>query len=81
MDGAGMVTQCLIPGDGGSMVYNFTVGDQVGTYWWHAHYASQYADGLRGPFIIQDPDDPYKSLYDEELIITLGDNFHRTSAE
>jgi hypothetical protein len=21
-----------------TFVYKFTVGDQVGTYWWHAHY-------------------------------------------
>lgn len=26
--------------------------------------ANQYCDGLRGPMVIYDPDDPHKSLYD-----------------
>ena len=26
--------------------------------------ATQYCDGLRGAFVIYDPQDPYKSLYD-----------------
>ncbi|ORY31171.1 hypothetical protein BCR33DRAFT_724102 [Rhizoclosmatium globosum] len=79
MDGAGMVTQCLIK-SGGSMVYNFSTSDQVGTYWWHAHYASQYTDGLRGPFIVHDPQDPYTSQYDEEIIMTVTDFFHKNAS-
>ncbi|KAJ3294528.1 hypothetical protein HDU79_010835 [Rhizoclosmatium sp. JEL0117] len=79
MDGAGMVTQCLIK-SGGSMVYNFSTSDQVGTYWWHAHYASQYTDGLRGPFIVHDPQDPYASQYDEEIIMTVTDIFHKNAS-
>ncbi|KAG6872384.1 hypothetical protein C0995_010136 [Termitomyces sp. Mi166 len=38
--------------------------------------ATQYCDGLRGVFVIYDPDDPYKDLYDvddENTIITLAD--------
>ncbi|KAJ3072331.1 laccase [Podochytrium sp. JEL0797] len=80
MDGPGMVTQCLIP-SGSSKTYNFTVANQTGTYWWHAHYASQYTDGLRGPFIIHDPQDPYAGIYDEEIVVTLADNFHRGADE
>ncbi|KAI8608633.1 multicopper oxidase-domain-containing protein, partial [Chytriomyces sp. MP71] len=95
MDGAGMVTQCLIQPKT-SMTYKFSTENQTGTFWWHAHYSSQYGrlrfllhahyplliwkplpvDGLRGPFIIHDPADPYKSLYDEEIIVTLSDHFH-----
>ena len=35
-----------------------------GTFWYHSHYKTQYCDGLRGALIIDDPDDPQKSLYD-----------------
>ena len=35
-----------------------------GTYWYHSHYEAQYCDGLRGALVIDDPDDPQKSLYD-----------------
>ncbi len=28
------------------------------------YLATQYCDGLRGPFIIYDPDDPHAHLYD-----------------
>ncbi|THU87355.1 Cupredoxin [Dendrothele bispora CBS 962.96] len=38
--------------------------------------ASQACDGLRGPFVIYDSDDPYKDLYDvdnEGTVITLSD--------
>ncbi|KAJ3064087.1 hypothetical protein HDU99_004587 [Rhizoclosmatium hyalinum] len=78
MDGAGMVTQCPIqPGD--VYIYEFNVGDQVGTYWWHAHFKSQYINGLRGPFIIKDPRDPYLRQYDYDLTVTLTDFFHNGS--
>jgi hypothetical protein len=30
----------------------------------HSLTASQYCDGLRGAFILYDPDDPHKKLYD-----------------
>ena len=36
MDGPEMVTQCPIP-PGETYLYNFTVTDQVGTYWYHSH--------------------------------------------
>ncbi|KAI9204098.1 Cupredoxin [Polychytrium aggregatum] len=80
MDGAGGVTQCPIQ-PGATFVYKFNVGDQTGTYWWHAHYKSQYVDGLRGPFIINDPSDPYKSQYDTDLTVTLSDFHHKPSQE
>ncbi|KAJ3024008.1 UNVERIFIED_CONTAM: hypothetical protein HDU68_008353 [Siphonaria sp. JEL0065] len=78
MDGAAAVTQVpIVPG--GTYVYTFNVGTQVGTYWWHAHFMSQYINGLRGPFIINDPKDPYLSQYDNDLTITLTDFFHNGS--
>ncbi|KAG6867969.1 hypothetical protein C0993_008930 [Termitomyces sp. T159_Od127] len=66
-DGASFVTQCPIaPND--SFLYDFTVPDQL-----------DYCDGLRGPFVIYDPHDPYKKMYDvddESTIITLADWYH-----
>lgn len=35
-----------------------------GTYWYHSHFQAQYCDGLRGPLVIYDPDDPQANLYD-----------------
>ncbi|KAI9332076.1 Cupredoxin [Obelidium mucronatum] len=75
MDGAAQVTQVPIA-PGATFVYTFNVGTQVGTYWWHAHLHSQYVNGLRGPFIINDPKDPYLSQYDQDLTLTLTDYFH-----
>lgn len=49
---------------------------QPGTYWYHAHDAGQYPDGLRGPLIVHDPDSPYKDDYDEERVLTLSDWYH-----
>ncbi|XP_011072992.1 laccase-1 [Sesamum indicum] len=49
-DGPAYVTQCPI-GGGKSYTYNFTVVDQRGTLWWHAHFAWQRAS-VYGAFII-----------------------------
>lgn len=74
MDGPAQVTQCGIP-SGSSVTYNFTIS-QPGTYWYHSHDKGQYPDGLRAPLIIEDPASPYKSLYDEEIIVSLSDWYH-----
>jgi iron transport multicopper oxidase len=44
---------------------------------YHAHVKGQYPDGLRGPFIVKDPDSPYKGKYDEEIVLTLADWYHQ----
>ncbi|KAI0923401.1 hypothetical protein AcV5_008963 [Taiwanofungus camphoratus] len=77
-DGPAFVTQCPIA-PGNSFLYDFTVPDQTGTYWYHSHESLQYCDGLRGAFIVYDPNDPHKQLYDvddESTIITLMDWYH-----
>lgn len=51
MDGVAGVNQCGIPGAGGSWTYEFVVGNQRGTFWWHAHTAVQFTDGLFGPIV------------------------------
>ncbi|ONH68090.1 Iron transport multicopper oxidase FET5 [Cyberlindnera fabianii] len=73
MDGPQMVTQCPIP-PGETFLYNFTVGDQVGSYWYHSHSGAQYGDGLRGPLIIHDDREPFD--YDEEKVITISETYH-----
>jgi FtsP/CotA-like multicopper oxidase with cupredoxin domain len=42
-----------------------------GTFWYHSHFDNQYCDGLRGAFIIEDPDDPHIKLYDVDNGKTL----------
>ncbi|KXX76282.1 Iron transport multicopper oxidase FET3 [Madurella mycetomatis] len=77
MDGPSGVTQCPLPPNS-SLTYQFVV-DAPGTYWYHSHNMGQYPDGLRGPFIIHDPNDPYKGKYDEEVILTVSDWYHNES--
>jgi iron transport multicopper oxidase len=55
------------------------VPDQAGTYWYHSHLSTQYCDGLRGAFVVYDPNDPHASLYDvddDTTVITLADWYH-----
>ncbi|KAL0059262.1 laccase 13 variant 1 [Marasmius tenuissimus] len=74
-DGTPSLTQCpIVPGK--SFTYKVETGTQAGTFWYHSHFGAQFCDGLRGPLIIYDPNDPHKSLYDvddESTIITLAD--------
>ncbi|KAE9392272.1 laccase [Gymnopus androsaceus JB14] len=77
-DGPSFVTQCPIA-PGNSFLYSFKVPDQAGTFWYHSHLGVQYCDGLRGPLVIYDPQDPQAHLYDiddETTIITLADWYH-----
>ncbi|KAI0246641.1 laccase T2 copper depleted [Lactifluus subvellereus] len=82
-DGAASVTQCpIIPKE--SFLYEFNGFEQTGTYWYHSHFKAQYCDGLRGPMVIYDPDDPHANLYDvdnEYTVITLADWYHYVSKE
>ncbi|KAG9061938.1 hypothetical protein KI688_006655 [Linnemannia hyalina] len=78
MDGSAGVTQCPIP-PGQSFTYNFTVPNQWGTYWWHAHAASQYVDGIVGPLVIHSPNEAHLGHYDEDVIVMLSDYYHTPS--
>ncbi|KZP13896.1 multicopper oxidase [Athelia psychrophila] len=83
MDGAAFVNQCPIA-PGSSFNYNFTATDQAGTFWYHSHLATQYCDGLRGPFVIYDPEDPYLDLYDvddDTTVIVLSDWYHTVAPQ
>ncbi|PPQ94691.1 hypothetical protein CVT25_009546 [Psilocybe cyanescens] len=78
-DGPVGVTQCPIA-PGHSFLYQFAAPDQAGTYWYHSHHETQYCDGLRGPMVVYDPDDPHKSKYDvddDSTVITLSDWYEK----
>nr|BAI66140.1 laccase [Pleurotus salmoneostramineus] len=82
-DGPAMVTQCPIIPDH-SFLYDFNVPDQAGTFWYHSHLGLQYCDGLRGAFVVYDPNDPHKNLYDvddESTVLTIGDWYHVPSPQ
>ncbi|KAH8825530.1 laccase precursor [Flagelloscypha sp. PMI_526] len=82
-DGVPGVTQCPIA-QNHSFTYKFNPGKQTGTYWYHSHLGTQYCDGLRGPLIIYDDQDPHKSEYDiddETTIISLAEWYHQVAPQ
>ncbi|KAE9405272.1 laccase [Gymnopus androsaceus JB14] len=82
-DGVAFVSQCPIAPNH-SFLYDFGVRDQAGTFWYHSHLSVQYGDGLRGPIVVYDHDDPHRHRYDvddESTVITLADWYHETSLQ
>ncbi|KAG6864043.1 hypothetical protein C0991_000692 [Blastosporella zonata] len=81
VDGVAGVSQCPIsPKE--SFLYEFTANDQAGTFWYHSHFGTQYCDGLRGPFVVYDDNDPLKWSYDVDdanTVITLSEWYHTPS--
>lgn len=77
MDGPEFVTQCPIP-PGHEFTYNFKV-EQAGTYWYHSHLGSQYSDGLRNMFIVEDEKYPFE--FDHEVPLTISDWYHSESLD
>ncbi|KAH0585153.1 hypothetical protein H2248_008411 [Termitomyces sp. 'cryptogamus'] len=81
-EGSAFVTTCPIAPNA-SYIYEVSLGDQTGTFWYHSELSVQYVDGLRGPLIVYDPQDPLAHLYDVDdlsTIIQLGD-WWQTSSE
>ncbi|CAG8513572.1 5664_t:CDS:2 [Dentiscutata heterogama] len=76
-DGNPGETQCGIPPNE-TFTHKFNV-NQSGTYWYHSHSRTQYIEGIVGPLIVHDPQDPYIDEYDEEIIILLQDWYHTDS--
>lgn len=68
-DGVPNITQAPIePGE--ALYYEFDL-KQAGTFWYHSHFGLQEQQGLGGPLIIEDPDEPH--AYDDDLVVMLGD--------
>ncbi|KAF9446796.1 multicopper oxidase [Macrolepiota fuliginosa MF-IS2] len=81
MEGTPFVTACPIAPNA-SFVYTLPLGEQAGTFWYHSQLSVQYVDGLRGPLIIYDPEDPHRNLYDvdnEDTIWQVGDWWHNST--
>ena len=62
------------------MKYDF-IADPPGTTFWHAHFHTMTADGLHGPFIVEDKPGSFPFAYDEELVILMTDEYGATSWE
>ncbi|KAJ2913650.1 hypothetical protein MD484_g6750, partial [Candolleomyces efflorescens] len=78
-DGPEGVSQCPIPPNGTSFRYKFSANEQAGSFWYHSHFGNQYCDGVRGPIVIYDSEDPHRGMYDEDnenTVITLTDWYH-----
>jgi FtsP/CotA-like multicopper oxidase with cupredoxin domain len=76
MDGTTGVTQCPIP-PGKTFTYNFTVENQYGTYWYHAHNGMQYSDGIVGPLVIHAPEEAdARKMYDYDQVVMIQDWYH-----
>ncbi|CAG8442639.1 2339_t:CDS:2 [Diversispora eburnea] len=73
-DGVPGQTQCPIP-TGCEFTYTYAL-DQSGTYWYHSHFLAQYVDGIIGPLVVYDPEDPYYSTCDDQYVVTVGDWYH-----
>nr|AAS21661.1 multicopper oxidase 2A-I8 splice variant [Phanerodontia chrysosporium] len=80
-DGTAGITECGIP-PGQSLVYNFTLGDFSGTTWWHAHYSTQYTDGITGALIVHPASPPPVKFpsWDHELVVQVADLYHTFSS-
>ncbi|WP_437298272.1 multicopper oxidase family protein [Sorangium sp. So ce426] len=71
MDGAPGHSQPETP-PGGGFTYDFVVPD-AGLYWYHPHVDSavQAGNGLYGPLLVEDPDEP--AALGDELVLVLSD--------
>ncbi|RXW13760.1 hypothetical protein EST38_g12094 [Candolleomyces aberdarensis] len=75
-DGPEGVSQCPIPPNGTSFRYQFSTSGQAGSFWYHSHFGNQYCDGVRGPIVIYDENDPHRDKYNEDnedTVITVTD--------
>lgn len=85
MDGAVAFTQDAIE-PGSTFTYEFDIGDQYGTFFWHAHDGVQRADGMFGALVVHRPAEANQADsdiygYDEEHLLTIGDWYHRTAKD
>jgi FtsP/CotA-like multicopper oxidase with cupredoxin domain len=76
-DGASSINVCPIP-PGGNYTYRIPVGKkEYGTYWYHSHWSTQYADGVYGPIILHSPiEDANLTYYDADRIFVVNDYYY-----
>lgn len=82
MDGTVGITQCPIP-PGATFTYEFTVNNQSGTYWWHAHQGVQSSDGMHGPLVIHGRQERklQQIAYDTDRVLLVSDHYHDLSSD
>ncbi|XP_070544866.1 uncharacterized protein [Ptychodera flava] len=73
MDGVPYISQCPVP-PGGKFVYAFAAMPP-GTFWYHSHTGVQFSEGMAGPIVIYEEDEPNQHYYDFNLI-DLHDERH-----
>ncbi|KAJ9050604.1 hypothetical protein DSO57_1013019 [Entomophthora muscae] len=86
-DGVPGVTQEPIP-PGGSYFYDFEVGDQMGTWWYHAHTGLDLIQAF-GSFVVFESEDVKSDLilfddrfeYDFEMVVMLSEWWHQSPSE
>lgn len=78
MDGARGITQApILPQQ--NFTYRFTAWPP-GTHYYHSHMdAVQGARGIKGALIIDRADDPFRSMYEEEQLVFLSDEWRDPS--
>jgi len=71
MDGVPGITQPPVE-PGGELRYEFVARD-AGTFWYHPHInsAAQVGQGLYGPLVVEDPDDP--EAFGDDVVLLLSD--------
>ncbi len=79
MDGVAMITQAPIP-PGACYTYRFKA-HPAGTHWYHSHMGVQDGDGVFGPLIVEEKENPYKNDYDYDRVIMINDWFHIPSEQ
>ena len=79
-DGADMISQSSVPG-GRAMTLRFLAWPP-GTHWYHGHAALDYADGLRGLFVVtDDAHDPYAACASAEASLLFAEWQHSSAAQ
>lgn len=81
-DGASSINVCPIPA-GGNYTYRIPTGEkEYGTYWYHSHWSTQYADGVYGPVILHSPiEDSNLTYYDADRIYVVNDYYYEDAAD
>lgn len=75
LDGTGHMSQCPIEKED-SMMVEFVVNEEPGTYMYHAHTNVLVADGLAGPLIVQEEEET-----EPDAIVVLSEWFSTPSPE
>jgi FtsP/CotA-like multicopper oxidase with cupredoxin domain len=76
-DGPSIIQPPILKGS--CFKYTFTA-QPAGTHWYHAHIGSTpYSEGLFGPLIIEETNNPYKDAYNSEQVVLINDWFHEPS--